>query len=111
MPALRELRREKLEAVCRVEIRNEEIEAFRLASLAEDALRDGVLRELEILLLELWRALGRRDAAVGADADVILAADVDRVLDVSDHVDRHRLALAHEIRPEHDAGYAPGLRH
>ena len=63
-----------------------------------------------MLLDVLGRQVDRRDAAVGADADVILAADLDGVLDVAEEIFRHRLPLGAEEGHQIDAGDAALLR-
>ena len=72
----------------------------------EDSVIDSVSNPLTVLGFPFGGALDRRDAAIGAETDVIFTSDVYRVLDVLDDIDRHRLRIDAQVRPENDAGDA-----
>ena len=52
--------------------------------------------KLGVLLIELDTG----DAAVGSETDVIFAANLNGVFEVTNHIARHRLAINPQIRPE-----------
>ena len=69
-----------------------------------------VLDVLAVLFKIGRHVVDRRRAAVPADADMILAADLHRVFDLGEDVGGHVLATRREIRHEADAHDAALLR-
>src|ERR1700740_3312129 len=99
---------ERVKTVGGVEVWDEGVELCRPAML-KNALRDRVGDPFPVVMLKLRRALGWRYPAIGADADVILAAYIYGVFDVGDDIARHRLCIDAQIGPEDNAGDAAAM--
>src|ERR1043165_1333724 len=100
---------QNLEAISNVEIGNKGVQVIGTIG-GEGSFLLRAPDPFAILAFPLWRSIHGSQVAIGPDADVVFAANLDGVFEVPDDIDRHGLRIHAQVRPEDYPGYAPFIR-